>query len=317
MRSAHNPPETSTRFIGWCPICQRDIKVRTGLVHHGYERPGVGYIIGDCPGVGYPPYEKSTAACDFYLSVYVVPYIRETENTLAVLNRPEGPPYLTFENYNIELRRSVRDPRTREIEMINLTRAEADELEARLPGYDKGRYSWEKRLRIAVANMESKLKHWVEERTRMDRLIADWRLQPLKTVEQEIERQTQNRAERESARTDTRNAKLEAEAAKIRKRIDSAVKNKNSAVLADVYTSSKLREISGYRITQDEALQMLDRDAVWDAFGLLNSAPATIMKKLDEMKWGIKVPRPDRGYDTLPLPWPAALGGGIAKTRGF
>ncbi len=278
MRSAHNPPETSTRFIGWCPICQRDIKVRTGLVHHGYERPGVGYIIGDCPGVGISAVREEHGCLRLLFErLRGSAHSRDREHARGA-QPSRGPPCLTFENYNIELRRTVRNERTRQPEMINLTRAEADELEARLPGYDKGRYSWEKLLRVAIANTESKLRHWVEERVRMDRLIADWHLQPLKTVEQEIERQTQNRAERDDARTTARNAKLEAEAAKIRKRIDSAVKNKNSAVLADIYTSSKLREISGYRITQDQAIQMLDRDAVWDAFGLLNSAPATIIK---------------------------------------
>lgn len=53
-------PETSTRFVGWCPICEHDVKVRGGaLVHHGYRRPGVGYIIGDCYGAQKLPYEVS------------------------------------------------------------------------------------------------------------------------------------------------------------------------------------------------------------------------------------------------------------------
>lgn len=256
MRSAHHLQETSTRYVGWCPICERDIKVRTGLVHHGYERPGVGFIIGDCPGVGNPPYETSTHACDFYLRVFAIPKIREAENVLAILNSPEGPPYLTFEKYDIATRRVPRD-RYGNPEMIDLSRDQADEFEAQLPGYDKDRYLWERRLRAAISNTESKLKHWERE-------------------------------------------------------------NKNSAALADIYGSQKLREISGYRITRDQAVQMLDRDAVWNAFGLLNADNATIMKRLDEMKWGQKVPNESpRGSYRVSLQWPASLGGGIAKTRGF
>jgi len=314
MRSAHQPPDTSTRFIGWCPVCERDIKVRVGLlVHHGYRRPGVGYIIGDCPGVEHQPYEKSTDACDWYLRVYVIPKIRETENTLAILIRPEGPPYLTFEHYDIATRRTLLDhfgnPKT-----IDLTRDQAEAFAAQLPAWDGNRYSWDYRLRMAIINTESKLKHWRGEQDRMSRLVADWRPQPLRTIEQEIERQTQSKAERDSARSEARGAKIDAEVAKIQKRIDSAVKNKNSAVLADIYASHKLREISGYRVTQAQAIEMLDRNAVWLAFGLLSSDDA---KNLDEMKWGKRSQRPDRGFDTQPLPWPAALGGGIAKTRGY
>jgi hypothetical protein len=32
------------------------------MVHHGYQRPGHGYIVGDCFGVGHQPYEKSNEA---------------------------------------------------------------------------------------------------------------------------------------------------------------------------------------------------------------------------------------------------------------
>lgn len=37
------------------------------LVHHGYRRPGYGYIIGDCSAVGYEPWERSTKATEMML----------------------------------------------------------------------------------------------------------------------------------------------------------------------------------------------------------------------------------------------------------
>ncbi len=57
--------------VGTCAICDRLQKMerkRTHsghpiMVHHGYRRPGVGWIVGDCFGVGYPPYELSAIAC--------------------------------------------------------------------------------------------------------------------------------------------------------------------------------------------------------------------------------------------------------------
>lgn len=54
------PPKPSTS--GWtCTACfEAHALNRVGatIVHHGYRRPGVGYIIGDCAGVGVVPLER-------------------------------------------------------------------------------------------------------------------------------------------------------------------------------------------------------------------------------------------------------------------
>ena len=44
--------------VGICACCFRAQKVKPSgtMFNHGYERPGVGYIIGGCPGVNFPPY---------------------------------------------------------------------------------------------------------------------------------------------------------------------------------------------------------------------------------------------------------------------
>lgn len=47
---------------GSCPVCFGDYVVygkSPRMVHHGYERPGIGYIVGDCHGVDFPPFEVS------------------------------------------------------------------------------------------------------------------------------------------------------------------------------------------------------------------------------------------------------------------
>lgn len=50
----------TAKFLGNCQICEGDFKARKGvMVHHGYKRPGHGYIVGDCPGVAELPYEQS------------------------------------------------------------------------------------------------------------------------------------------------------------------------------------------------------------------------------------------------------------------
>jgi hypothetical protein len=52
--------ERKVERLGECPACGNDQVVRkTGMVLHGYERPGHGYTIGRCFGVGYKPLEVS------------------------------------------------------------------------------------------------------------------------------------------------------------------------------------------------------------------------------------------------------------------
>jgi len=53
---------------GTCAVCRRNIKLKKvgdkyTMVDHGYQRPGVGYHLGQCFGVDYPPYELSSEGC--------------------------------------------------------------------------------------------------------------------------------------------------------------------------------------------------------------------------------------------------------------
>lgn len=63
-----NANDTVTREIGNCQFCERDQKLhKRTMVHHGYERPGDGWIHGDCPGVKCAPYELSCDDLKAYL----------------------------------------------------------------------------------------------------------------------------------------------------------------------------------------------------------------------------------------------------------
>lgn len=68
-KSKKTAPRT-TDNTGTCPCCFGNFKLvpRTkegkdksmpGMVLHGYERPGIGYIDGNCPGMNWPPFELS------------------------------------------------------------------------------------------------------------------------------------------------------------------------------------------------------------------------------------------------------------------
>lgn len=53
------PPTGYKLGVYTCSGCfgAHAVTTHTLIGHHGYDRPGWGYIIGDCPGVGYEPWE--------------------------------------------------------------------------------------------------------------------------------------------------------------------------------------------------------------------------------------------------------------------
>ncbi len=57
------PKRQSTKPRAECQICEHEMALDAAgnLGHHGYKRPGVGFIVGDCPGVGHKPYPATDA----------------------------------------------------------------------------------------------------------------------------------------------------------------------------------------------------------------------------------------------------------------
>jgi hypothetical protein len=55
---------------GTCPVCFGEYQTRGAnfLVKHGFQRPGCGYLIGECFGVDYPAFEKSTAGTKAFIT---------------------------------------------------------------------------------------------------------------------------------------------------------------------------------------------------------------------------------------------------------
>lgn len=82
VRAARTQAKLADRAekCGTCPACFGDyVATPTKLVHHGYQRPGDGQIHGDCPGVGYPPYEVSCEGTQAYLA--------QTESAIGIFER--------------------------------------------------------------------------------------------------------------------------------------------------------------------------------------------------------------------------------------
>lgn len=78
-------PKT-TSGQGTCPVCFRPIKLPQGVMAlHGYERPGTGYIHGECFGVRYKPFEVSPEGTKDYI-VYLEGIEKDVQKTLDFLN---------------------------------------------------------------------------------------------------------------------------------------------------------------------------------------------------------------------------------------
>jgi len=72
---------------GTCPICGGIHKLKNDgtLYHHGFQRPGNGYIHGDCFAVGYQPYEVSNKANIDY-AVVLESHLMKEQETLIFYN---------------------------------------------------------------------------------------------------------------------------------------------------------------------------------------------------------------------------------------
>jgi len=151
-----------TRFIGFCPICEGDFKLlNQRLVHHGYRRPGWGYIVGDCPSVHELPYELSNEVCKKYQEdcrnalqntrTYLVRLQAGEVKTLQVPDYSKG--------YN-------RDPDMMEITVVYLAFHQA----------------WEGAIYVTTHRIQ-KLESEIE---RMQSWIDTWTLKPVRTFEEGV-----------------------------------------------------------------------------------------------------------------------------------
>lgn len=109
---------------GECQICQHRqiLDSRGNLVLHGYQRPGHGYIVGDCFGVGHPPWEVSSDALAEWIELVKKRSVQAAQDAVKTAK-------LTTINVN---RGSDRNPR-----MVTLTKGDPgfeSEIEKRVRG---------------------------------------------------------------------------------------------------------------------------------------------------------------------------------------
>jgi len=102
--------KTTEDFIGTCQACFGEFKVneKSGrVVLHGYTRPGIGFVVGNCPGHDHAPFEY-----EFDLTVHIIFSHREAaKRSLWLRDELEAGevvslPYTTSK-WDYDLRKSV------------------------------------------------------------------------------------------------------------------------------------------------------------------------------------------------------------------
>lgn len=269
----------TTRYIGYCPPCNGYYKVRDNvLVHHGYQRPGIGYIVGDCLGVHKPPHELSPELAEAYHEIC------EGHHRAAVLALKKPPTTLLYEDsYSPEGRAYFLKHRERLVIKIGRDHPE-----------------WDRTLERFIYKMEAQRDAMAREMKRMDELLVDWKPTPLKTVEEEQAAARAAQDIRRAARQAERDAKLAEVIAKYRARIDSAVRTQNADQLGRIYESIARNLSEKLRSSGTEAIAAVERDHVWKALGLPLEWPRWKTPEYDAMQ--------SRLYMLDEIPWPRELG---------
>lgn len=88
--------KTKTTKTAECQVCARVQATKGGvLVHHGYKRPGVGEIVGDCYGVGHAPFPAHDALDAAF--AMTVRYLESAADALAAFEGFERTAFVTHE----------------------------------------------------------------------------------------------------------------------------------------------------------------------------------------------------------------------------
>lgn len=202
---------TRTRYIGNCQLCEADQKLHQGrMVHHGYQRPGDGYIVGDCPGVHQEPYEVSCEAIKSYK--------------------------VSLEQKLVSTEKSLARHQNNEITAMTVTRVQDHRIGHRnliVEEYQvcvTSPYLWNNEMRDRIYEHERDISALKREIDRCTRRIAAWKPLPIRTIEEEQAKERAAKAVRAAevaAKRAAKQAKIAATRAK-----QAVLKAKRDAIIA-------------------------------------------------------------------------------------
>lgn len=258
---------TKARSIGTCGFCEQEVKCPRGtLAHHGYRRPGYGYIEGSCPGTHHPPFEVSPKTAEIGVSTYSKT-VKELTKRLREL--PKVKVLL------------VKEWRSSTPKELRKDEAEPDE--------------W----RQAYGNIEHGLKRDLKESERwLDRYekkVRGWEPAQVKTVEEEVAKKRQRaevvraqRMERYVTNRDKtigrlhkafkkvqdaeRKLKSARDAKSIWKALTQAAKGAHIIYGTYVSKPSKLQQNHPDPVSKDDVCNDMGLDEMWEHMGLKTSS---------------------------------------------
>lgn len=212
----------ATRHIGTCAVCEHHQKViNDKMVHHGYKRPGVGSIIGDCFGVGWEPYEISCSATKAYQAL-VQREIPPQEKILHDLQYKNVSIERWEPDYSVKLAYGKGRPRKL------VTYHPGDE-----ESYVLGRQhpSYEMVKKGAITETLNRLDSLREEVARLQRMIDRWEPADVTKVQELVLRQQQGERDAKRAAKEAIAAEKQAKKSELyEKRTANAIKHRAKAV---------------------------------------------------------------------------------------
>lgn len=180
---------TTTRYVGTCAACEGRIKVRGGtLVHHGYQRPGYGHIVGDCFGVHRLPHETSPDVAEAYRALLRT-HLEELAAEKAHVEQATQLRY-TYKEGALGNKRTV---------VVTVQKGDPARYEKRtsIPSFDSLQ-------RQSLRQLEMRRDAIQREVERLTRLVDTWEARDLATVEEEA---SKGRAEAQAKRDEKRAAR--------------------------------------------------------------------------------------------------------------
>lgn len=235
----------ATRYIGNCPCCEGDFKLNGGkLVHHGYLRPGDGYIHGDCFSVGLTPHETSPDTAKAYLKA-----LKNIEANLvrALEDLPKVEMFLVEKRKVVDGRYVMMRGRY-ETFLFEMKKAET-------PKYD-----WDSKMRSEIHRIQSQLDMVRLDVVRVQNHVDTWVLKPIRTFEEEVEKKQAEVKARKAEKAEQKRIKAEEALARVKARYASAVRRKNLSALVGVFETVA-------RLPQDVA-ESIDADGLFLKLGL-------------------------------------------------
>jgi hypothetical protein len=164
-------------FTGTCSVCFTGIKLRNRrgsphpiIVLHGYQRPGIGYVNGRCPGVDFPPFELSSEGTEAWVKT-LEGMLEQQLKTLAALQKKHKQPVEQLDK--IEFTKLQRREETYNHQLLTETFTPDH------PDWETAVKRYRRELDDSLERTEKSIQETQSELKNLRHRIASWKPRPL------------------------------------------------------------------------------------------------------------------------------------------